>query len=72
MEGGEGEYVFDMVRCPVAEYFRSHDLADLCVQTWCNLDFPLATQWGGATLERTETLAGGGRRCDFRWKSRSP
>ncbi len=71
VDAGEGIYAFDMVRCPVAEYFRSHGLTDLCVQTWCNLDFPLAAQWGGATLERGETLAGGGRRCDFRWISRS-
>ncbi len=72
VDAGEGVYAFDMVRCPVAEYFRSYGLADLCVQTWCNLDFPLAKEWGGATLERTETLADGGRRCDFRWISRFP
>lgn len=58
---------FDMLRCPVADYFRAQGRSDLCVQTWCNLDFALAKQWGGATLERTTTIAGGSERCDFRW-----
>jgi ubiquinone biosynthesis protein len=67
VDGGERVYAFNMIRCPVADYFRSQGLQDLCVQTWCNLDFPLARQWGGALLERTGTLAGGAPRCDFRW-----
>lgn len=59
----------EMLRCPVAEYFREHDAADLCVGTWCNLDFALAELWQGR-LERTETLASGGIRCDFRFEVR--
>ncbi|HEX6228693.1 MAG TPA: L-2-amino-thiazoline-4-carboxylic acid hydrolase [Solirubrobacterales bacterium] len=57
---------FDMVRCPIAEYMRGQDAGDLCVGTWCNLDFPLATMWGGH-LEREGTLAGGAPACDFRF-----
>lgn len=57
---------FDMLRCPIAEYMRAQDAADLCVGTWCNLDFPLAEMWGGH-LERTGTLAGGAQVCDFRF-----
>lgn len=58
----------DMLRCPVAEYFRKQDASDLCMGTWCNLDFALAEMWGGR-LERTETLAAGCARCDFRFKA---
>jgi L-2-amino-thiazoline-4-carboxylic acid hydrolase len=59
---------FDVVRCPVAEYMAQKGLAELCVESWCNLDFALAERWG-ASLERTMTLAGGAERCDFRWHS---
>ena len=59
---------FDMLRCPIAEYFQSHEASDLCINTWCNLDFPLAKMWGG-WLDRTETLAAGGPRCDFRFNT---
>lgn len=58
---------FDCLRCPVAEFFARHEEAELCVQTWCNLDFPLAEQWGGR-LERASTIAAGADRCDFRWR----
>jgi ubiquinone biosynthesis protein len=57
---------FDCTRCPVAEFFANHQASELCVQTWCNLDFPLAEKWGGR-LERTGTIAMGAQRCDFRW-----
>lgn len=57
---------FDCVRCPVAEFFASHDASQLCLQTFCQLDFPLAQAWGGK-LERSGTIASGAQRCDFRW-----
>lgn len=57
---------FDVRRCPVAEHFRAHGLGEVCVATWCNLDYALAERWG-ARLERTKTLAGGDTHCDFRW-----
>ena len=53
-----------MYRCPVADYLRAQDAADLCVGSWCALDFPLAAMWGGR-LERSGTLAGGASYCDF-------
>lgn len=59
---------FDVRRCPVAEYFVSQGLGELCIESWCNLDFPLAKNWD-ATLERPRTLAAGDDRCDFRWHS---
>lgn len=69
VDAGEGVVAFDCLRCPVAEYFASHNLSELCMKTFCNLDFPLAEQWG-AKLERTGTLASGAPRCDFRWRYR--
>lgn len=57
---------FDCTRCPVAEFFAKHQSSEVCVQTWCRLDYPLAEKWGGR-LERTGTIAGGAGRCDFRW-----
>lgn len=66
LPSNDGIY-FDMRRCPVAEYFRSSGAADLCVGSWCNLDYGLAEMWGG-WLERTGTLAGGDDCCRFRFK----
>lgn len=57
---------FDCMRCPVAAHFKKLDLSDLCVRTWCALDFPLAELWHGR-LERTSSIAAGADRCDFRW-----
>jgi predicted unusual protein kinase regulating ubiquinone biosynthesis (AarF/ABC1/UbiB family) len=57
---------FDCTMCPVAAYFGKHDASELCVQTWCALDFPLAQKWGGR-LERSGTIAMGKDHCDFRW-----
>jgi hypothetical protein len=62
---GDRGLVFDVVRCPVASYFRKRDAADLCVASWCNLDYALA-ELTNETLVRTKTLAGGDDRCDFR------
>ncbi|WP_154666820.1 AarF/UbiB family protein [Litoreibacter arenae] len=57
---------FDCTKCPVASFFKQHDASDLCVKTWCALDYPLAQKWGGK-LERTSTIAMGDDHCDFRW-----
>ena len=62
----DGAIAFDCVKCPVAEFFASHDASELCVQTFCRLDFPLAQTWGGE-LQRSGTIASGAERCDFRW-----
>jgi ubiquinone biosynthesis protein len=58
---------FDCLRCPVAEYFKTQQLSELCVRTWCALDFPLAEKVWHAKLERSGSIAGGASRCDFRW-----
>ncbi len=71
VSSSDGAIAFDCVKCPVAEFFASQDASELCVQTFCRLDFPLAETWGGH-LERTGTIASGAQRCDFRWYARRP
>ena len=67
----DGAIAFDCLKCPMAEFFAKHDASQLCVETACKLDFPLAEKWGGR-LERSGTLASGASRCDFRWYASSP
>jgi ubiquinone biosynthesis protein len=66
VQSDEGVVAFDCTRCPVAEFFAKHATSELCVRTWCKLDFPLAEKWGGQ-LERSGTIAMGATHCDFRW-----
>ncbi|MFQ5596376.1 MAG: L-2-amino-thiazoline-4-carboxylic acid hydrolase [Anaerolineae bacterium] len=56
-------------RCPAADYFARQGLSELCVSAFCDLDPPLADQWG-VTLERSQTLAGGATHCNFRFRPR--
>ena len=67
----DGAIAFDCVKCPVAEFFASQNASELCVQTFCRLDFPLAETWGGQ-LKRTGTIASGAQLCDFRWHPGEP
>jgi hypothetical protein len=62
MENGTG---FDVVHCPIASYFRDHDAVDLCVASWCNLDYALG-EMTHQKLVRTLTLVQGKSHCDFR------
>ena len=54
----DGIVAFDCLRCPVAEHFSKVGLSDLCVRTFCDLDFPLAADWS-ATLVRSGNIAAG-------------
>lgn len=56
---------FNVLRCPVAEYFRARGAVDLCVASWCNLDFALS-EVTHQKLVRTTTLVQGADHCDFR------
>jgi hypothetical protein len=56
---------FDVVRCPIADYFRREGAIDLCTSSWCNLDYALA-EMTREKLVRTKTLVRGDDRCDFR------
>lgn len=64
---GKNVVGFDCHKCPVAEYFETKGLSRFCTQTWCKLDYPLAELWN-AKLERSGSIAGGAKICDFRWK----
>ena len=61
-----GVVAFDCTQCPVAAFFIKQDAPELCVRTWCALDYPLAQKWGGR-FERSDTLAMGKDHCDFHW-----
>jgi len=63
----EADFVFHVHRCPAAQYFHSHLLPDLCIETWCNLDFDLAREWE-LELYRPKTLSAGDEYCDFNFK----
>ena len=58
---------FDVLACPLADYFRSQGLPELTHYAACQLDYRMARDWG-VELWRTQTLAGGGALCDFRFR----
>lgn len=62
---------FDVISCPVADYFRREGAVDLCSASWCNLDHALA-EMTREKLVRTKTLVRGDDRCDFRLSKESP
>lgn len=58
---------FDVTACPLATFMRTHGTPELTPYAACNLDHAMASDWG-AQLTRTQTIAGGGSRCDFRFR----
>lgn len=58
---------FDVVRCPVAEYFQQQGVPELTRAAACNLDYRMAQIWG-VTLNRSQTIAAGDACCDFRFR----
>jgi len=66
----EGSVAFDVYRCPVSEYFAGKGLSELCVNAFCNLDYPLADKWG-VELIRPLTLAAGAAYCNFKYRPKS-
>jgi ubiquinone biosynthesis protein len=67
VQAGNNVVGFDCLKCPVAEYFQTKGLSEFCTKTWCALDYPLAEMWD-SKLERSGSIAGGTKVCDFRWK----
>lgn len=57
---------FDVVACPLAAYFRDRGHPELTAAAACSLDHRMADLWG-MTLRRTQTIAQGDPRCDFRF-----
>ena len=64
LKSDDTEYAFHVHKCPAAEFFNKHGRSDLCIASWCDLDFPLAKKWG-VTLERDKTIARGNSHCNF-------
>lgn len=58
---------FDVLACPLADFFRRQGLPELTRHAACALDHRMARDWG-LRLDRRETLAEGGARCDFRFR----
>lgn len=71
VDAGDGSVGFDVARCPVADYFASRGQLSLCKEAFCDLDYPLAERWG-VTLTRERQISTCDRRCEFRFRSRSP
>ncbi len=70
LETENNDYAFNVFKCPSAEFFEEHELSELCVRSWCDLDYPLAKIWG-VDLKRDKTLAGGENLCNFRFSKMS-
>lgn len=64
VDRGDGGTAFDVHRCAPADYFRQHDLAELCTECFCDLDYPLAEIWQ-VRLVRQKTIAKGFDHCNF-------
>ena len=70
VDGGNRCVAFDVLRCPVAEYFAREGLSELCAASFCDLDFALASEWS-LELHRPLTLSRGNDLCDFRFRPRA-
>ena len=64
----DDEIAYNVYKCPAAEFFREHQLSELCAGTWCDLDYSLAEKWN-VKLEREKTIAKGDEICAFRFIS---
>ncbi|MCP4402056.1 MAG: L-2-amino-thiazoline-4-carboxylic acid hydrolase [bacterium] len=62
----DASVAFNITRCPFQEYYTSQNLPELCEFASCSQDHLLAKAWH-STFQRTQTLAGGGDYCDFRF-----
>lgn len=58
--------VFNVTRCPFADYLREQGAPELTGAALCALDKHMARQWG-IGFERTMTLAEGKSHCDFKF-----
>ncbi len=57
---------FDVTLCPFADFFKEQGVPELTEPAAGNLDYVMAQEWG-VELIRTQTIADGAARCDFRW-----
>jgi hypothetical protein len=66
----DNEMAFNVYKCPAAEFFKEHQLSELCTKSWCDLDYPLAEKWN-VKLERDKTMAKGNELCDFKFLAKN-
>jgi predicted hydrocarbon binding protein len=72
-EAAPDRLAYDVTRCRYAETYREMGLADIGALMSCNRDAAFSAGYNPAmTLDRTETLMEGGRRCDFRYRLDTP
>ena len=62
---GDGLW-FDVLACPLADYFRAQNLPELTHYAACQLDYRMAQVWG-VHLQRQHTIAQEAPLCDFRF-----
>jgi hypothetical protein len=62
------EIAFDVVVCPLAQYFNAQGLPELTSAAACSLDHRMASVWG-MTLHRAQTIAEGHSVCDFHFRA---
>jgi hypothetical protein len=58
---------FDVLVCPLADYFKDQGIPELTEPAAGNLDYRMAREWG-IDLVRSQTIADGAAHCDFRFK----
>jgi hypothetical protein len=58
---------FDVVACPLAQYFKDQGIPELTPSAACSLDYQMAKDWG-VTLHRTQTIAVGDALCNFQFR----
>ena len=67
----ESDIAFDVTVCPIAQYFQDRGVPELTRYAACDLDYRMAQIWQ-VQLDRDQTLATGGNRCDFRFTALPP
>ncbi|MES0488738.1 MAG: L-2-amino-thiazoline-4-carboxylic acid hydrolase [Leptospirales bacterium] len=67
---GECDVGFDVVKCPISNFFIENESPELTAFAACNMDYPLAELWH-CNLKRTQTISKGGDSCDFRFHLKS-
>ncbi len=59
---------FDVVVCPLAQYFKDQGVPELTHSAACSLDYQMANDWG-VTLHRSQTIAAGDPLCNFQFRA---
>jgi hypothetical protein len=69
-DGQEFDFGVDYTECGIVKYFAREGAPELAPYG-CWIDDPMSAAMG-VRLDRTETIAQGGQRCDFRFSRREP